>query len=184
MSLFMKFIKKILSHLQDTDCSSLIFSDGFTRAFSQLTLKGVKNLNLTKDQLKNLIKSAKSYDEKAFKKFTTIGGSTLILGEHPRKLCDLLHSILVADIIIIGPRAGMVPKLLATYGHVDTMPIVIVLHKGTPPPFSQIDYMGLHAKAKNFIYVNIVNDDYEGILLELTNMVANRHPKQQHAQVS
>ena len=181
---YYEFIKKFLSHFEGTKFSSLIFSDGFKRAFFQFTNESLNRLNLTKEQLKSLMKTTKSYDKKAFNRFTNLEGSTLVLGESPRSLCDLIHSILIADIIIIGPRAGMVPKLLATYGHVDKMPIVVALHKGTTPPFSHTDYLGLDAKAKNFIYINIFDDNYEIALSKLSNLMTNLHPKHQHSQSS
>ena len=181
---YCQFVKRLMSHFKDAKFSLLFFSDGFGRAFSRFTHERVKSLNLTKDQLKILTRSEKSYDQKAFNKLTNLRGSTLVVGEHPRKLCELVHSVLIADIVIIGPRGGMVPKLMATYCNVDNMPIVIVLHRGTTPPFSHTDYMGLHARARKFIYVNVVNCDYELVASKLSEMVANLHPKQPHSQGS
>ncbi len=161
------FVNRLISHFKDDYFSLLFFSDGFKRAFAMLNHERVKSLNLTKDQLKILMRSEKSYEQKTFNKLTNIRGSTLVIGEKPRKLRDLTHSVLVADIVIIGPQAGMIPKLISTYGNVDNMPIIIVLHKGTTPPYSHTDYMGLHAKAGKFLYVNVDNCDYELVVSRL-----------------
>ncbi len=174
---YCQFVKRLISHFKDDNFSLLFFSDGFKRAFSCFTHERVKSLNLTKDKMKILNRSEKSYDQKAFNKLANIRGSTLVIGEKPRKLYDLIHSILVADIIIIGPRAGMVPKLISTYCNVDNIPIVIVLHKGTKPPFSHTDYMGLHDRERKFVYVNVVNSDYELVVSMLSKMVANLYLK-------
>lgn len=176
------FIKRVLANFYGTKFSSLFFSDGFKRAFSLFSSDSLKSLSLTKDQVKRLIKSEETYDEKAFHRLTKITGSTLVLGEEPQKLCELIHSILVADVIIIGPRAAMVPKLLASYRHADNMPLIIVLHKGTTPPFAHTDFLGLHAKAKNFIYVNILEDNDELVLSELTERVAKHQSTLEHSQ--
>ena len=167
------FTERLQAHLKDITFSSLVFSNGFSRAFSQFHHKGMESLNITTDQEKSLLESVETYDEKAFKKFSGLSNSTLVLGENSEKLCDLIHSILLADLIIIGPRGGLVPKFLATYRNTDNMPIVIVLHKGTPPPFSHTDYMGLHDNISKFIDVNILEDDLELVFSKLDKMLSH-----------
>lgn len=166
INVFKKFIQKLLEVCGEKNISLLIFSDGFKRAFAKVEYNKDK-LNLTKRQIKLLMKSSKEYDYDYFKALNNIDAKRVI-GESKQKLFALICSIFDSDIIVIGNQQAMIPKLLSFYFNINNMPFVIVLYKNTIPyyPFLTKDIID-----KKFIFVDIEKSDYREIILGLNSKI-------------
>ncbi|MGB0383481.1 MAG: hypothetical protein ACPGWR_01535 [Ardenticatenaceae bacterium] len=165
-----EFVQQLTARFAADDFSFLFLSDGFQRAFERVSKK-VEKLDLTDTQIAVLKRSQKSYDKRAFAKFDDINNSAAIVGEHPTKLCDLLHSVLLADIVIVGTQQKLVPKFLSNYSDPDTMPILIVLYRAGKPKHHTL---GLNEVRHKFIYVDMNQPDYDAIALRLSELLGDR----------
>ncbi len=154
--------------------SALFFSDGYERAAQKLRSGFKQNkLDLSAAQYAALHQSLQSFDEIKFKPFEQIEDGRLFVGETPENLCHLIHSFLMADLVIIGSQLWMFPKLAALYFDRETMPLVIVLHKAEEED-AVWRYGGLNLgeRKEQFIFVNINRPDYEEISSRLSRYLA------------
>ena len=141
--------------------SMLAFSDGFERSFS--FLRSIRHrVALPPERIDAVLATERGYEAKQFRRLERLDDCRCIVGESPRKLCDFVESALKADVIVVGGQQRLVPKLLATYCTPDTMPLVIVLHRGggfgrAPRRFYQI--VGLGRRADCFAFMDARKPD-------------------------
>ena len=157
------FLEQLMTLPEAAACSALVFSDGYARAFARF-YKNIERAGLSADQVHALAASEKSYDRLVFDKFGDIRGATLIVGEESGNLCDLIHSVLLADVVIIGPQQKMIPKFLANYCDAQNMPTVVVLYRGKRPAYNTVD---LSERAKSFVYFDVDHDDVRPLATKL-----------------
>lgn len=161
------FLKKIVSYFDDETFSILVFSDGYKRAFTILK-KHINFTKLTPNKTKALLRMRwKSYDKRKFGIFNKIKDCITVIGENHKKMRDLIHSSLTADVIVIGPTQKMLPKLILNYCDRSNTPIVIALYKKIKPSYKEI---GLGYREEKFIYIDIDNPDFNHVVHKLKEM--------------
>jgi len=167
ISHYADFLRKLFSYLDSTLFSVLIFSDGYQKAFNKINNK-IDTFKFTTKQREFLSgEKWKAYDKKMLTSFKNIKNSRAIIGESEKNLYDFIHSAFISDIIIIGPMQRLIPKFVANFRKLSDFPIVIVLYEEKKPFYADI---GLGAKEKNFIYVDIHAPDFEYIMRKLNNL--------------
>jgi len=123
---YYSFIKDFLHCFDDHFFSVRIFSDGFQRTF-QKAYQNQEALGWTDTQISRLKNHELTYDQNSFEKFSQLDGVKTCIGEKNTKLYELIHSLLHAEVVIIGTQQRMIPKLLSVYCNPSNMPLVIVL---------------------------------------------------------
>lgn len=123
---YYSFIKDFLHCFDDHFFSVRIFSDGFQRTF-QKAYQNQEALGWTDTQISRLKNHELTYDQNSFEKFSRLDGVKTCIGEKNTKLYELIHSLLHAEVVIIGTQQRMIPKLLSVYCNPSNMPLVIVL---------------------------------------------------------
>ncbi len=116
--------------------SCLVFSDGYSAAFRKVFTEG-KRL-ISKEKRKNLKAYSRKYAENEFGIFRNIPGVKLFVGEDREKLKNLIHSVFLADVIVTTSQQRMIPKLVSFYFNGENMPLLIILHKGVEPDWSDL----------------------------------------------
>ncbi len=162
---FQSFLAGLFAHFDDTAFSTLVFSDGFERAFRVLRGKA-RCLHLPRKRTTALLESQAGFDEREFAGLNGRQGMRTIIGEGAEKLRDLVHATLTASLVITGPQQKMLPKLLSSYCRRDTMPLVIALERGINPGEIAQRYLnlGIRGMEDRFIYANVDQPDYQAIV--------------------
>ncbi|MGH7885233.1 MAG: hypothetical protein ACRENO_06010 [Thermodesulfobacteriota bacterium] len=168
---FKFFIEKIISLHSEDKFSTLIFSDGFERAFSIIYLN-MEKLNFTKHQINQIMKTEKFYNKKQFEVFENIRGTKLIVGETDRKLKNLIFSVLEADIVVIGTKQGMIKIFLENYFDITNMPIVVVLFRGNHP---QTPSLNNEIISRKFIFVDVDNSNDDKVFSRLNLLLKEKN---------
>jgi hypothetical protein len=156
------FLSQFLSCFDDNTFSVIVSSDGFKRSFQNL-YDWQSILDFTESQIQSLKEMEKSYDEKVFAPFTTLNHCTCLIGETDENLFGLIHSVLTADIIVVGTQQKMVLKLLNLFGDDDHPPILIVLHKFKNPA-RMVKRFKLHHETRKIIPVNLKQMEIESVV--------------------
>ena len=106
------FIQKFISYFDSELFSIVVSSDGYKAAFKKIK-RNIKKFDFDSNQLKALKRIEVTYDQENFSIFKDFKNLVCIVGENDNNLYDLIHSSLMADIIIIGDQQRMLPKLIA-----------------------------------------------------------------------
>ena len=130
---YFSFLRQFLTCFNDSTFSIIVSSDGYKRGFGKLYAYR-HFLNFTDEQLRELRNAEESYDQEKFAQFKTLENSLCLVGETDENLIDLIHSSIIADIIVIGTQQRMLPNLLTLYGDASKPPLLIILHKLKRPP--------------------------------------------------
>lgn len=165
------FLKKFTSYFDDDIFSMVISSDGFERAFQEIYNK-ISKFNLSSEQVETLKKSEFSYNNNIFQIFKKFKHSVCLIGENDKNLFDLIHSSLMADIIVVGTQQRILPKLIANYYDLDNPVIMIVLYKKEKMP-NLGENLSLLDKAK-LIPVNLNHYDIEDVVSIVKNHLKQR----------
>ena len=160
------------SQLREQEKSTLVFSDGYERAFNIL-YRGIRRRRLgwTDSQIDAVRKLEHSYEREQFSRFDQLEGCRCVIGENKSNLCDLLDSMMQARVIVTGTHGEMVQKLVAAYFDLDTMPVVIVLYRRNRPDYRTIDLRDMEQK---FIYVDADKPRYETVIDRLKTLLDHR----------
>lgn len=161
------FLKKLLSYFEDHVFSTLSFSDGYHRAFGIIE-KNINRLQLSSEKKESLSRIKDSYDETKFRIFKNIKGSKCIIGETQENLHTLIHSTLIADIIIVAAQQRMLPKLAANFCKSNT-PFIIVLYRNKIPDYSDV----IQNDDDRYIYTDIDNPDFKKIVDRIDQLIKN-----------
>jgi len=153
------FIKNLNSYLGN-DIFSFVFStDGFVRAFRML-FSNIRGFQFSVAQVNALKEAARNYDEKEFNQLKAIPDSVVVVGENRKNLKDLIHSALMADVIISGSQQHMMKKLYTSYYDPKRQPIFVNLYKGH---FMPEHYLFPLEKRVKIVNVNLLNYDIEKV---------------------
>ncbi len=66
--------------------------------------------------------------------------------------------------VLVGTHGELIQKLVAAYFEPESMPLVVVLYRGERPDYRGIDLRGME---RNFVYFDVVAQDYEEVLARL-----------------
>ena len=166
---FLTFVRGLASCFPPGAFSTLVFSDGYRRGFERL-LSNLHRLPLTAGQvaaLRDCQRAHRTYDEQRFSVFSQLDNTRCVIGETRKNLCDLIHSTLIADIVVTATQQWMLPNLTSAYGG-EQQPVTIILYKGTPPDWGVIR----SDHDRRFIYVNAQSPDYERLARKLAESIA------------
>ncbi len=161
---YYNFLMGLLSSLDNNSYSILTCSDGYQRAFEILEWN-LDKLRLNADKIRNLKRSKKSYDKKCFDIFYKLSNSKCLVGESSKNLCDLIHSTLMADLVITSSQQRMLPKFITNYCS-DSKPIVVILYKDSKPNNKDI----IPRDEERFIYSDLYNPNYDYIVDRLMKL--------------
>jgi hypothetical protein len=161
ISEYRQFLITLLERLDQSNASTLVFSDGATRAFKQVE-RNLDKLGWTAEQIQRFHDYQVDYDARQFAGFSEVDNVQLHVGEEPAKLCQLVQAALESDIVIVSNQQRMIPKLVANLGEMHS-PKVIVLYKQEPP--DNRDLIGNHDE--RFVYVDITKPDFDEVLRRL-----------------
>jgi len=157
------FLKALLSFINSNNYSVRCFSDGYGFAL-KILMKNAHEMRLSSTQSKSLKKYQKKYEKEVFQEFYELNNTSCIIGESSKNLCNLISSILSADIVITSNQQYMVQKLLSFYGSKET-PFVIVLYKNSIPDYPEVTF----DNNNKFTYVDIDNPVFSHILEKLND---------------
>lgn len=158
VSQFYRFLKDFFDVYESFKFSTLVFSDGFSRAFHEIYR--VNKFLYTKEKMHKLIENEKNYNNIEFNDFITWQEVTTVIGEENEKLYDFIHSFMVSDIVVTGTQQKMIPKLIRLFCTPDNMPFMITLYREKEP---FVDYLGIESEHKFRLNVNIDNYDMNEI---------------------
>ena len=174
---FYDFIKKFTSGFEDDIFSTVISSDGFERAFQKI-YRNINRLNWSSEQIEAIKKSESLYNDKSFHIFKKIKHSVCLIGENDENLFDLIHSSLMADIIVVGTQQRMLPTLIANYYDLDNPVIMILLYKAEKFTNHQetlslhkdkLERLSLHKDKAQLIPINLNHYDIEDVVSRVKN---------------
>ena len=171
---YFAIVERIQHALGETPSSSLIFSDGYDRAF-RILREGIRKgrLDWTPEQIALVEKQAVDYEQEQFGIFDPLQSDThsckTAIGENRKHLCDLIESLMQCQIVIVGTHGEMIQKLVAAYFEPDDMPIVVVLFRGKKPDYCGIDLGAMHHR---LVYVDVgVKEDADGLIDRLMSLL-------------
>lgn len=179
---FYDFIKKLTSCFEANIFSTVISSDGFERAFNKIH-RNINRLNWSSEQIEAIKKSESSYNDKSFHIFKKIKHSVCLIGENDENLFDLIHSSLMADIIVVGTQQRMLPTLISNYYDLDNPVIMILLYKAEKFTKQQetlslyqnkLEKLSLHKDKAQLIPVNLNHYDIEDVVFRVKNYLRER----------
>jgi len=161
VSEYKTFLDELLSRLERSSRSVLVFSDGANRGL-RIVERNMAKLGWPPEKIERFKKSRADYDRRQFRCFSGNPDVRLVVGEEPAKLRQLINSAIESDIIIVSNQLRMLPKLVANFCNEDA-PKVIVLYKQNVPRNSDI----IDNDESRFIYVDIGNPDYDSLIRRL-----------------
>ncbi|MDJ0690797.1 MAG: MIOREX complex component 7 [Xenococcaceae cyanobacterium MO_188.B32] len=174
---FYDFIKKFTSGFEDDIFSMVISSDGFERAFQKI-YRNINRLNWSSEQIEAIKESESLYNDKSFHIFKKFKHSVCLIGENDENLFDLIHSSLMADIIVVSTQQRMLPTLIANYYDLDNPVIMILLYKAEKLTNHQetlslhkdkLERLSLHKDKAQLIHVNLNHYDIEDVVSRVKN---------------
>ncbi|MGK7937244.1 MAG: hypothetical protein AB4206_15875 [Xenococcaceae cyanobacterium] len=170
---FYNFVKNIISYFDENIFSIVVCSDGYKRGFRKI-YHNADQINLTSDKIQELRKTETLY-EKKFEIFKNIKNSTLLVGENDENLYNLIHSSLIADIIVFGVQPckpmPMISKLIANYYDLDNPPIIILLFKTEEPPHHEQTLSLLDSRKAKIIPVRLDNINFEDVVTRISQEI-------------
>lgn len=169
---YFSFLSQFIAYFDYSTFSVRVSSDGYKRGFDNI-YENLHRFNFTNKQLNELKQAENSYDQNKFAQFKELENCLCLVGETDENLFDLIHSSLIADIIVIGTQQRMLPKLLALYGDVDNPPILIVLHKETNP-LNYYNQLGLDEKKAKIIPVKLDDMNLEDIVVKVRQELTSK----------
>lgn len=153
-------LDKIDSEFEHSAMQSIIFSDGYERAFQKI-IKFRESYKLSQKQVELLMQSRKKYKNEFFRFFDNLSNSEIVYGEELSKLLELIHAIFDSDLIITGTTQGMIINFVSNYFCKSTMPVVAVLYRGEKPDYPFFNGKKLDEK---FVFIDVENPDYSEVL--------------------
>ena len=125
-------------------------------------------LQLLERSKKALKKLEKKIDYDEYKQFNDLPNCKCIIGETDHKLFDLVHSALLADLIIIGDQQKMLPKLMINYADYSSPPIIVHLHNRKSFTYYDKD-IGLNNTNIDFFSINLEDNtiDHDEIIKKI-----------------
>lgn len=151
---FYQFLENLLSAINFTSTSALVFSDGFKKSFRWI-YKYSNPKDISPKEINELKKLEPTYNENEFGQFEELKGVKTVIGEEVEKLYDLIHTFMEADIVVLGTHGIMTPKLAATFRRKENMPLLLMLYRGSQPNLS---FIGFDKESDFLLYINL--DDY------------------------
>ena len=148
---FYDFLRKLYKEMNASNLSSVVFSDGFDRAFDNIL---IEKKDLSKEKKYALKQLKKNYNAEQFNDFNNWQQVKTVIGEEKEKLYSLVHSFLEANVVITGTQQTMIPKLLSLYCTPKNMPLLITLFKDQPPNHK---FLGIDNTYKHLIQVDLNN---------------------------
>jgi len=165
VAVFYDFLKRFFAYFGEPNYSLIVSSDGYKRGFRKI-YRNQEFLELTGNQIQKLKVAEKSYNQKAFSVLDNFEDCQCLVGETDKNLFDFIHSILTADIILIGTQQRMIPKLMNFYSDEDHHPILIFLHTSENLPIIE----GLDIIPSKCLFINIENINYEDVFENLSQI--------------
>ena len=168
---FIKWICQYLNLNEDTFCG-LKLPTRYQQFLWKFYKNNISSFNYNSDQARELNNLAVQY-EKKFSMFESFRNSVCLIGENDENLYDLVHSTLIADVIIVANQQRMIPKILAMYADLSHPPIMLVLHKREQPPNYEQD-LSLHSGKAEIIPVQIGNCNFQDLAAKVSEKLGSR----------
>ena len=124
---YFRILNLIIDEIRPRKYSIVVCSDGYKRTFKKI-YKEKRRLNLTKNKVKQLKQLEFDFEDKMFCQFNGVSNCVSVIGESDSNLFDLIHSAILADLIIIGDQQSMLVKLMVNYADNLNPPIIVHLH--------------------------------------------------------
>ena len=124
---YFRILNHIIEEINSRKYSIVVCSDGYKRAFQKIN-KEIRRLSLSTNQVKQLKQIELGYEDKMFSPFKCVTNCVSVIGESNSSLFDLIHSAMLADLIIIGDQQNMLVKLMINYADNLNPPIIVHLH--------------------------------------------------------
>lgn len=168
---YWNFLKKFTSYFGPDDLSIAVFSDGYETAFKDL-FRMLDDLNLDNDKIQALKESSLIYDEEKFSAFGDVKNCVHVVGENNEALKNLVHSSLIADVIVVGCNQNMITKLLVTYSDatIENPVIIILLYRDRLP-----DYQIMLGEKAALYPVDVTNLGSDEGLVRVVNDIKRRY---------
>lgn len=170
---YAQFLHRFQTFFDENELSIAIFSDGYKTAFHEL-FKHIDDLQLGDERTQALKKTVTTYEEERFSVFDDVPNCTRRVGENNADLQELVHSSLMADVIIVGCHQRMIPKFLATYYDISLQhpPVVIALYKSRLPRYKEV--LGLDARKATIFQIDISDPNYTETLRTVVEAIGRR----------
>ena len=124
---YLSFLKHLIDYIRPQNYSIVVCSDGYKRGFRKI-FKNKRTLGLSTDQVRQLKRMENSFETKKFRAFASLPNCVAIIGESEQNLFDLIHSAMLADLIVFGNQQKMMPRLMENYADPLSPPILVHLH--------------------------------------------------------
>jgi len=166
-----RFVRDLRSSITGNSASILVCSDGYRRTFARLS-EELSKARASATKLRQL-PELEIDCERSFDLFGDIPDAALLVGETEDNLLNLIHSALLADVIVVGSHQRMLPKLLSILRPVERYPTILLLHRNGPPP--QWIHEPFFCPVPGAITpVDIDHCDLPGLAASLENKLARR----------
>lgn len=162
---YKKLLSTIVSRFDNSEICTLIFTDGYERAFQRI-IRFRKNFNFSRKQASQLMNNKEKHKKDFYRLFDDINESKIIYGEGILNLLDMIHAIFDSDLIVVGTVQGMIINFVSNYLDSESMPVVAVLYRGEKPNYSYLNNQNLNDK---FMFIDVESPDY-GELLDFINL--------------
>ncbi|MFT4613010.1 MAG: hypothetical protein ACI9NT_000143 [Bacteroidia bacterium] len=169
------FYTELKSQLTVSSLSTLVHSDGFSRAFFKLN-KRLDRLDLNAEKIELLQQSREGYNDRAFKVFEKHTEAKLFVGEDLDLLYELIHAFYTCDILIVGTQQRMLAKQYAFSfleeheGHAS--PLLVTLYKREAPDYAIYGNPHMQDRCLN---VDLTNYDIVDVAAQVTAFLASRY---------
>jgi len=167
---FYDFMQAFQSQYPD-ELSIVFCSDGYGATFDHL-FRNRDRLNLDERRLETLREMSQSYDEQKFRRFDQFAGSVAQIGETDENFCDLVNSIIEADIIVTGTQQVMIVQFLARFYDLHKPKIVVILHRDGRIP--DREYHDLSERKAILVPVDLRNYNIAQVCEVVQSEVANK----------
>ncbi len=123
---YLGFLKLLIDYISPQKYSIVVCSDGYKRGFRKIYNKK-RTLGLSADQIRQLKRLEDSFETEKFRAFTSDSTCVAVIGESEPNLFDLIHSAMLADLIVFGDQQKMMPRLMENYADQLSPPIIVHL---------------------------------------------------------
>lgn len=170
VKIYYKFLKELFGEFKNHEFSSVMFSDGFNRAFDSI-IEHMETVSPENPKIRELKKQQAEYNKIKFKDFLNWDDVETYVGEQNEYLYSLVHAFFESDIIIFGSQAKFIPKMTAIYTNPENMPYLIFLYKIKHP---HVDYLGIDHDTERLLFVDIQNYDITRIANKIKQYLLTR----------
>lgn len=159
---------------QYADELSLAFcSDGYGATFDHLS-SNVDRFDFDDRKLETLREMSQSYEQQKLGRFDCFVDAVRQFGESDENFCDLVNSIVEADIIVTSTQQSLIVQFLARFYDLKKPKIALILHRGGKIPDRQ--WLDLSERKAILIPVDVRNYDIGEVCEVVRSKLPDRAP--------